>query len=225
MHQLPEAIGAYLTGYGFRYRDAVAAAPREEEFAMGPLLFGLVIVGGLAIVLIVAVLWGVGVYNSLTRGRIAAQGAFSGIDVELKRRHDLVPNLVSTVKGYASHEKQTLENVIAARAAAVRPNMSMEERLQAEQGLTGALGRLMAVAEAYPDLKANQNFLQLQGELSQIENRIAGARGGYNGAAEGYNAMARQFPALLVARLFGFQDMPFFQVDDASQRNAPVVQF
>jgi LemA protein len=83
----------------------------------------------------------------------------------------------------------------------------------------------MAVAEAYPDLKANQNFLQLQGELSQIENRIAGARGGYNGAAEGYNAMARQFPALLVARLFGFQDMPFFQVDDASQRNAPVVQF
>ena len=175
--------------------------------------------------LVVVVLWGVGVYNALTRGRISAQGAFSGIDVELKRRHDLVPNLVNTVKGYAAHEKQTLENVIAARAAAVRPNLSMEERLQAEQGLTGALARLMAVAEAYPDLKANQNFLQLQGELSQIENRIAGARGGYNGAAESYNAMARQFPTLLVARLFGFQDMPFFQVDDPAQRNAPVVQF
>ncbi len=188
-------------------------------------IFALVVIGAMLLLAAVLALWGVGVYNGLTRGRIAAQGAFSGIDVELKRRHDLVPNLVNTVKGYASHEKQTLENVIAARAAAVRPNMGMEERLQAEQGLAGALGRLMAVAEAYPDLKANQNFLQLQGELSQIENRIAGSRGGYNGAAEGYNAMARQFPALLVARLFGFQDMPFFQVDDASQRNAPVVQF
>jgi len=185
----------------------------------------LVVLGVIVVVLVGLVLWGVGVYNALTRGRIAAQGAFSGIDVELKRRHDLVPNLVNTVKGYAAHEKQTLENVIAARAAATRPNLSMEQRLQAEQGLSGALGRLMAVAEAYPDLKANQNFLQLQGELSQIENRIAGARGGYNGAAEGYNAMARQFPALIVARVFNFQDMPFFQVDDPAQRNAPVVQF
>lgn len=185
----------------------------------------LVVLGGIAVVLVVVALWGVGVYNALTRGRIGAQGAFSGIDVELKRRHDLVPNLVNTVKGYAAHEKQTLDAVISARASATRPNLSMEQRLQAEQGLSGALGRLMAVAEAYPDLKANQNFLQLQGELSQIENRIAGARGGYNGAAEGYNAMARQFPALLVARLFGFQDMPFFQVDDPAQRNAPVVQF
>jgi LemA protein len=185
----------------------------------------LVVIGGIAVLAVVLVLWGIGAYNALTRGRIAAQGAFSGIDVELRRRHDLVPNLVSTVKGYAEHEKQTLENVIAARAAAVRPNMGMEERLQAEQGLGAALGRLMAVAEAYPDLKANQNFLQLQGELSQIENRIAGARGGYNGAAEGYNAAARQFPTLVVARLFGFGDMPFFQVDDPAQRNAPAVRF
>ena len=185
----------------------------------------LVVIGGIAVLAVVLVLWGIGAYNALTRGRIAAQGAFSGIDVELRRRHDLVPNLVSTVKGYAEHEKQTLENVIAARAAAVRPNMGMEERLQAEQGLGAALGRLMAVAEAYPDLKANQNFLQLQGELSQIENRIAGARGGYNGAAEGYNAMARQFPTLVVARLFGFGDMPFFQVEDPAQRNAPAVRF
>jgi LemA protein len=185
----------------------------------------LVVIGGIAVLAVVLVLWGIGAYNALTRGRIAAQGAFSGIDVELRRRHDLVPNLVSTVKGYAEHEKQTLENVIAARAAAVRPNMGMEERQQAEQGLGAALGRLMAVAEAYPDLKANQNFLQLQGELSQIENRIAGARGGYNGAAEGYNAAARQFPTLVVARLFGFGDMPFFQVDDPAQRNAPAVRF
>jgi LemA protein len=188
-------------------------------------IVAVVVIGGILLLAAVLVLWGIGVYNALTRGRIAAQGAFSGIDVELKRRHDLVPNLVNTVKGYAAHEKQTLENVISARAAAVRPNMGMEERLQAEQGLSGALGRLMAVAEAYPDLKANQNFLQLQGELSQIENRIAGARGGYNDAAQGFNATARQFPAVIVARMFAFQDMPFFQVDDPAQRNAPQVQF
>ena len=188
-------------------------------------MIAVVVIGGIVLLGAVLVLWGIGVYNALTRGRIAAQGAFSGIDVELKRRHDLVPNLVNTVKGYAAHEKQTLENVISARAAAVRPNMGMEERLQAEQGLSGALGRLMAVAEAYPDLKANQNFLQLQGEPSQIENRIAGARGGYNDAAQGFNATARQFPAVIVARMFAFQDMPFFQVDDPAQRNAPQVQF
>jgi len=193
--------------------------------ASGIGMFALVVIGGIAVLAVVLVLWGIGAYNALTRGRIAAQGAFSGIDVELRRRHDLVPNLVSTVKGYAAHERQTLENVIAARAAAVRPNMGMEERLRAEQGLAGALGRLMAVAEAYPDLKANQNFLQLQGELSQIENRIAGARGGYNAAAEGYNAAARQFPTVVVARLFGFAAREYFEAEDPAQRNAPVVQF
>ena len=188
-------------------------------------IIALGIIGLIAVVALGLVLWGIGVYNSLTRSRIAAQGSFSGIDVELKRRHDLVPNLVNTVKGYAAHEKQTFESVISARAAAVRPGMNMDERLKAEQGLGGALGRLMAVAEAYPDLKANQNFLQLQGELSQIENRIAGARGGYNGAAQTFNSTARQFPALIIARMCGFQDMPFFEVDDPAQRNAPQVQF
>ena len=188
-------------------------------------IIALGIIGLIAVVALGLVLWGIGVYNSLTRSRIAAQGSFSGIDVELKRRHDLVPNLVNTVKGYAAHEKQTFESVISARAAAVRPGMNMDERLKAEQGLGGALGRLMAVAEAYPDLKANQNFLQLQGELSQVENRIAGARGGYNGAAQTFNSTARQFPALFIARMCGFQDMPFFEVDDPAQRNAPQVQF
>jgi LemA protein len=188
-------------------------------------MLALGIIGLIAVVALGLVLWGIGVYNSLTRSRIAAQGSFSGIDVELKRRHDLVPNLVNTVKGYAAHAKQTFESVISARAAAVRPGMNMDERLKAEQGLGGALGRLMAVAEAYPDLKANQNFLQLQGELSQIENRIAGARGGYNGAAQTFNSTARQFPALFIARMCGFQDMPFFAVDDPAQRNAPQVQF
>ena len=188
-------------------------------------MLALGIIGLIAVVALGLVLWGIGVYNSLTRSRIAAQGSFSGIDVELKRRHDLVPNLVNTVKGYAAHEKQTFESVISARAAAVRPGMNMDERLKAEQGLGGALGRLMAVAEAYPNLKADQNFLQLQGELSQIENRIAGARGGYNGAAQTFNSTARQFPALFIARMCGFQDMPFFEVDDPAQRNAPQVQF
>jgi LemA protein len=188
-------------------------------------IIALGIIGLIAVVALGLVLWGIGVYNTLTRSRIAAQGSFSGIDVELKRRHDLVPNLVNTVKGYAAHEKQTFESVISARAAAVRPGMNMDERLKAEQGLGGALGRLMAVAEAYPDLKANQNFLQLQGELSQVENRIAGARGGYNGAAQTFNSTARQFPALFIARMCGFQDMPFFEVDDPAQRNAPQVQF
>ncbi len=192
--------------------------------AIGVLLM-VVIIGGLAVVAVALVVWAVGIYNGLTRARIAAQGSFSGIDVELRRRHDLVPNLVNTVKGYAAHEKQTLENVISARAAAVRPNQSMEERMNAEKGLSGALGRLMAVAEAYPDLKANQNFLQLQGELSQIENRIAGARVGYNGSAQTYNTTAKQFPAVIVARFFAFNDMPFFEVDEPGQRNAPQVQF
>ena len=188
-------------------------------------ILAFIIVGGIALLLVFLVVWGIAVYNRLTRSRIDAQGAFSGIDVELKRRHDLVPNLVNTVKGYAAHEKGTLEGVISARAAAVRPNQSMDERLKAEGQLTAALGRLMAVAEAYPELKANQNFLQLQGELSNIENRIAGARGGYNNSVQGYNTQAAVFPDAILARMFGFQAMPFFEVDDPSQRNAPQVQF
>jgi LemA protein len=124
-------------------------------------LVALVVVGGLLLIAVVLILWGIGAYNGLTRGRIAAEGAFSGIDVELRRRHDLVPNLVNTVKGYAAHEKQTLDAVISARASATRPNLPMDERLQAESGLGAALGRLLAVAEAYPDLKANQKFILL----------------------------------------------------------------
>lgn len=189
------------------------------------LLLLIVIGGGLVLVAVVLVLWAIAVYNRLTRLRINAQGSFSGIDVELRRRHDLVPNLVNTVKGYAAHEKTTLEGVISARAAAVRPNQSMEDRLQAEQGLTAALGRLMAVAEAYPDLKANQNFLQLQGELSTIENRIAGARSGYNTSVQGYNTQAAVFPDAVLARMFGFAPMPFFEVENEAQRAAPQVQF
>ena len=184
----------------------------------------LVICGGLFLVVLVFALWAVGVYNGLARGKVAAQGAWSDIDVQLKRRHDLIPNLVETVKGYAKHEREALEAVIAARARAVSAG-PIDEKIAAEGGLTAALGRLMAVAEAYPDLKANTNFLQLQGELTSTENIISGARNGYNNAAGGYNQTLVQFPTNLVAGLFGFKSMPFFEVTDAAERNAPQVKF
>jgi LemA protein len=155
---------------------------------------------------------------------VSVQGAFADIDVQLKRRHDLIPNLVETVKGYAKHERESLEAVIAARARAVSAG-TIDEKIAAEGGLTAALGRLMAVAEAYPDLKANANFMQLQGELTSTEDIIARARGGYNGTVGGYNQTLVVFPTNIVARLFGFTAMSFYEVDDAAQRNAPQVKF
>ena len=192
---------------------------------------GLAGLGGLGIVCcgVVAVLgvlgvWVIGIYNRLAAGRVSVQGAFADIDVQLKRRHDLIPNLVETVKGYAKHERETLEAVIAARARAVSAG-PLDEKIAAEGGLSAALGRLMAVAEAYPDLKANTNFLQLQGELTSTENIIGGARNGYNNTVQGYNQTLVVFPTNLLAGLFGFKAMPFFQVDDAAQRVAPQVKF
>ena len=134
------------------------------------------------------------------------------------------PNLVETVKGYAKHEREALEAVIAARARAVGAG-SIEDKVAAEGGLTQALGRLMAVAEAYPDLKANANFMQLQGELTSTEDIISRARGGYNGAAGGYNQQLVVFPTNVVASMFGFKQMPFFEVENAAERNAPQVKF
>ncbi|MFM1803313.1 MAG: hypothetical protein RL136_192 [Planctomycetota bacterium] len=180
--------------------------------------------GGLLVVGIIAAVWLIGVYNRLASGRVGVRGAWADIDVQLKRRHDLIPNLVETVKGYASHEREALEAVIAARARAVAAP-SMPDRVAAESGLTQALGRLMAVAEAYPDLKANQNFLQLQGELTSTENIIGGARGGYNNTVGAYNQSLVVFPTNIVANMFGFREESFFEVDDASQRNAPQVKF
>ena len=180
--------------------------------------------GGFALVAIVVAFWVIGIYNTLARGKVGVEGAFADIDVQLKRRHDLIPNLVGTVKGYAKHEREALEAVIAARARAVSAG-PIDEKIAAEGGLTQALGRLMAVAEAYPDLKANTNFLQLQGELTSTENIISQARGGYNNTVGGFNQMIVVFPKNIIANLFGFKAMPFFQVDDASQRNAPQVKF
>jgi LemA protein len=168
----------------------------------------------------------IGAYNRLVALRQNANEAFADIDVQLKQRQDLVPNLVETVKGYAAHERGTLDEVTQARAAAVGAT-GVEQRAQAENALTGALGRLMAVAEAYPDLKANQNFLQLQGELADLENKIAAARRFFNNATAEYNAAIQRFPAVLLAGAFGFQARDFFDVgaDRQAMQTAPQVKF
>jgi LemA protein len=175
-------------------------------------------------VLVMVALWAIGIYNALQRARIGAEGAFSNIDVELRRRHDLVPNLVETVKGYATHERQTLEAVMQARSAATSAR-TMGERIEAEGALSRGLGRLLAVAEAYPQLKADGGFMRLQGELSDTENRIASRRNGFNGAAGSYNETLSVFPNNLVAGLFGFRALPFLKEDEAAVRSAPKVAF
>ncbi|MEM8874332.1 MAG: LemA family protein [Planctomycetota bacterium] len=177
----------------------------------------LVVGGGLA-------LWGIGVYNGLVRGREAVNNAWAQIDVLLKRRHDLIPNLVETVKGYASHESETFEKVIQARNGAVAAT-GPQQSSAAEGMLTGALRQLFAVAEAYPDLKANQNFMQLQAELSTTEDEIAGVRSRYNDVAKGYNISVKEFPRNLLAGIFGFNEEPYFEVEDAEVQAAPKVQF
>ena len=179
----------------------------------------------IAIVVLVGVLF-IGAYNRLVALRQNANEAFADIDVQLRQRQDLVPNLVETVKGYAAHERGTLDEVTQARAAAASAG-NLEQRAQAETALTGALGRLMAVAEAYPDLKANQNFLQLQGELADLENKIAAARRFFNNAVGEYNASIQRFPAVLIAGMAGFASRDFFDAgpDRAALQTAPQVKF
>ncbi len=182
---------------------------------------------GLIIVLVVValiVLWAVMTYNGLVSRRARVDESWSGIDVQLKRRHDLIPNLVETVKGYASHERETLERVMAARNAAVAaPTPSAA--VAAEGQLSGALRQLFAVAEAYPNLKANQNFMQLQQELAGTENQIGGSRQNYNSLVQRYNTAMLSFPTNLLAGPFGFTAQPFFEVQDPAQREAPAVKF
>ncbi|WP_292064214.1 LemA family protein [Brevundimonas sp. UBA7664] len=159
----------------------------------------------------------VGAYNKLVALDQRADQSFADIDVQLKQRHDLIPNLVDTVKGYASHEKGTLEAVIAARSAATTAT-SVNDKVEAENMLTGALGRLFALTEAYPDLKANTNFLELQRELSDIENKLAAARRFFNNAVSEFNAVRRQFPTVLFAGMVGFgSDKPFFDVGEGER--------
>ena len=174
----------------------------------------------LLIVVVVLIVLVIGIYNRLVALRQNANQAFADIDVQLKQRHDLIPNLVETVKGYAAHEKGTLEAVIQARNAAVSAERTGDPKaMGAAEGVLGAaLGRLIALAEAYPDLKANTNFQQLQAELSDIENKLAAARRFFNNAVGEFNAVRRGFPTVLFAGLFGFgSDKPFFDVGEADR--------
>ncbi|MDF1769732.1 LemA family protein [Maricaulis sp.] len=163
------------------------------------------------------------VYNRLVALRQTCNQAWGDIDVQLKQRHDLVPNLVETVKGYASHEKETLENVIKARQTAIDAT-SVKDLAGAENMLSGALRQLFALSEAYPDLKANQNFMQLQSELADLENKIAAARRFFNNAVNEYNTSTEQFPAVVIANSMGFKMREYFEVAEA-ERGAPKVQF
>lgn len=180
------------------------------------------------IILAVLAAMAVFIYNRLVALRQNRHNAFSDIDVQLRMRYDLVPRLVETVKGYMTHEREVLENVTAARAQVGRTEGDSGERLSAESLLGGALGRLFAVAEDYPDLKANTNFQQLMSELADIENKIAAARRFFNGATSELNTAVQQFPANLVAGVFGFKTEPFYEIDPALEeavREAPDVNF
>lgn len=172
-------------------------------------------------VTVAAVAWLIVIYNRLVARRNQVEEAWAGIDVQLQRRADLVPNLVETVKGYAGHERQTLERVVEARAAVVQAD-TPEAAERADAALESALGRLFAVAEDYPELRANENFLSLQRELADIEDELAFARRYYNAVVEDLNTAIEQFPNLIVARPFGFERRPYFRADD-DQRAAPAV--
>lgn len=173
------------------------------------------------VILIVAA---IAIYNGLVTRRNQVQNAWSQIDVQLKRRFDLVPNLVETVKGYASHERQTLEAVMAARSR-VQGSANSSARIEAEAALGGALGRLLAVAEAYPDLKANTNFKALQEELTSTENKIGFARQNYNDETTNYNNALQTFPSNLIAGMFNFQAAPLFALSSEAERAVPAVKF
>ncbi|PRH83061.1 LemA family protein [Arenimonas caeni] len=193
---------------------------------------------GLVVLLVlgaVVLFWGVGIYNGLVTARNAFKNAFAQIDVQLTRRYDLIPNLVEIAKGYLKHERETLEAVIQARAAAVsglaaakaRPgdDAAMAQLGAAESGLAGALGRLMMVAEAYPDLKANQNMMQLSEELTSTENRIAFARQAYNDSVMTYNNKREVFPSNIVAGMFSFAHAALLEITEPARREAPKVSF
>src|ERR1700733_1969818 len=177
-------------------------------------------------VIVVIVLWVITIYNGLVTMRQRVNQSFADIDVQLRQRHDLIPNLVETVKGYAAHERGTLDEVTKARNMAVAAQ-GPAQQAAAENVLTGALGRLIAVAEAYPDLKASTNFQQLQAELSDLENKIAASRRFFNNAVQEYNTGIQRFPAALFAGSFGFTPKTFFDLGDerASVSEAPAVKF
>jgi LemA protein len=195
----------------------------------------LLILGILLALVLVLVLWVAGIYNKLVSLRNRFKNAFAQIDVQLKRRYDLIPNLVEVAKGYLKHEHSTLEDVIkarniasaAAQAVAANPadGNAMKGLVTAETGLTGALSRLMVVSEQYPDLKANQNMMQLTEELTSTENKISFARQAYNDSVMTYNTAREVFPNVIFAGMFSFLPAELFKVEDPTERNAPKVQF
>jgi len=177
----------------------------------------------LLVVIIVLALGVMGIYNSLVQARVSCDTAWSNIDVQLKRRHDLIPNLVETVKGYAAHEKTTLEDITKYRSMAMQAT-TPADKAAAENQLTGSLKSLFAVAENYPDLKASQQFTQLQGALSQTEDSIQTSRSGYNAAVQNLNTRVQSFPGSILAGMFGFQPRQFFEVA-ATDREPVAVKF
>jgi LemA protein len=178
----------------------------------------------LLVLIVIAALWGVGIYNGLVTARNAFKNAFAQIDVQLTRRYDLIPNLVEVAKGYMAHERETLEAVVQAKA---NPGdaAAMNQLASAEQGLGGALGRLMVVSEQYPDLKANQNMMQLTEELTSTENRVAFARQAYNDSVMAYNNKREVFPSSLVAGIFNFVAATLLEITEPAKREAPKVSF
>lgn len=195
----------------------------------------LIVLGVFLAIVVILALWVVGIYNSLVALRNRFKNAFAQIDVQLKRRYDLIPNLVEIAKGYLKHERETLEAVIKARNIAIAAAQSaaanpadanaMKSLGAAETGLTGALSRLMVVSEQYPDLKANQNMMQLTEELTSTENKISFARQAYNDSVMTYNTTRETFPNVVFAGMFGFLPAELFKVEDPTERNAPKVSF
>ena len=183
-------------------------------------------------ILVVVVLWAIGGYNGMVKMDEQVQDSWANVETQYQRRADLIPNLVSTVKGYAKHEQQTLEDVVKARSEATQVKVDAEnltpEKLaafqKAQSGVSSALGRLLAVAENYPDLKANQNFLELQSQLEGTENRITVARKDFNDTAKSYNQAIRQFPKNILAGMFGFEKKSYFEAEAGSEK-APKVEF
>ena len=195
----------------------------------------IIVLGVLLLIVIVLGAWIAGIYNTLVALRNRFKNAFAQIDVQLKRRYDLIPNLVEVAKGYMAHERDTLEAVIKARAAAVTglaaakadpgDAVAMQSLANADQGLTGALGRLMVVSEQYPDLKANQNMMQLSEELTSTENRVAFARQAFNDSVMAYNNRREVFPSSVIAGMFNFVAAALLEITEPAKREAPKVSF
>ena len=195
----------------------------------------LIVLGVLLVVVIILGLWVAGIYNSLVSLRNRFKNAFAQIDVQLKRRYDLIPNLVEVAKGYMKHESGTLEAVIKARNIAYTASQNaaanpadataVKNLLSAESGLTGAMSKLMVVSEQYPDLKANQNMMQLTEEMTSTENKISFARQAYNDSVMGYNTTRESFPTNILSGMFNFSEAQLFQIEDATERVAPKVSF